>query len=146
VNEAREQVLARSGLAEDQHAAVRLRRAHRLLDAAAQRRMLAADHLERARPLARAHLRHRDQCRPADGHERSDAQLRRLDRVRIDERAVARPAIPHHQRPIPLALEHAMDVRDEWIDHLHVAAWIRAEHPAAGSRLECMDLVRRCVA
>src|SRR5205823_5124721 len=78
-----------------------LRRALRLLDRSAQRQVAAPQQLERARPWLAARRGHRDQRRAPDRQVRADAQLGALDRIAIDERAVATLIVAHEQHATP---------------------------------------------
>jgi len=129
VNHAREQVLAGPGLADDQHVAVGLRRAQRLLDRRAKRRIVSAHRCERAL-LVVARSRHRDERRSPDRQVRTDAQLRTFDEVTVDARPVPRPPVPHQQRAARTSFEDAVHVADVRILEHEVTTGSRPHHPS----------------
>src|SRR5687768_2143063 len=108
--------------------------------------MVAANHLDRAWPLAAVALRHRDQRRPPHGDERAHAHLGALDGVAIEECAVLRLAIANDQRTVQLPLNHTVMLRYERIDDVQIATRIRAEQPPSWTILERMNLRRRRIA
>ena len=98
--DAREQILAGPGLADDQHVAIGLRRAHRAARSSSRiTGDVAAQHLDRAPRSPRRRLATATSVVPPERQVRADAQLRTLDRVAVDDVLVPLDFFPARTRP-----------------------------------------------